>query len=102
MSSSVLSPPPQSQEMSSKKMGVWAALTSFFLMWTFLYVVLVVFRPSWVCCVRVKDEACYVKDRDCAQKDCFDLDQGRAFVVALIITLVVMLIVWLIMATTSK
>lgn len=80
--------------MSDKRGQVWAALTSFFLMWSFLYIVLVVFRPSWVCV---------------AQQGCVDLttsplqlDQGRAFVVALIITLVVMLIVWVVGATAGS
>lgn len=104
MSSAALSPAATTSVapagMSEKKMGVWAALTSFFLMWTFLYVVLVVFRPSWVCVVRAGPDALLPKD--VSAKEALELDQARAFVVALVITLIVMLIVWLVMATASK
>lgn len=82
----------------SKKMGVWAGLTSFFLMWSFLYIVLVVFTPGWVC-VAVREGECLGVD---GLKAAPRIDQTRAFVVALIITLIVMLIVWLVSATASK
>lgn len=84
--------------MSDRKVGVWAALTSFFLMWSFLYIVLVVFRPGWVCVAVCEREAL------CAEgtvKSEARIDQTRAFVVALIITLIVMLIVWLVAATAG-
>lgn len=84
--------------MSDNKVGVWAALTSFFLMWTFLYVVLVVFRPGWVCCVREVEAGCVDASIKCEAR----IDQTRAFVVALIVTLIVMLIFWLVAATASK
>lgn len=84
--------------MSDRKAGVWAGLTSFFLMWSFLYIVLVVFRPSWVC-VAARDGEVLVVDP--ALKANPNIDQGRAFVVALIVTLIVMLIVWLVMATAG-
>lgn len=103
MSSAALSPAaatPSTTGMSEKKMGVWAALTSFFLMWSFLYIVLVVFRPSWVCVVRAGPDSVIV--RESPAKESLELDQARAFVVALVITLIVMLIVWLVMATASK
>ena len=83
--------------MSDKKAGVWAALTSFFLMWSFLYIVLVVFRPSWVCVAREATLDSLVG----TPAGALALDQGRAFVVALIITLIVMLIVWLVAATAG-
>ena len=83
--------------MSDKRGQVWAALTSFFLMWSFVYIVLVVFRPSWVCVTR---EAC-AEALVTGPAGQLALDQGRAFVVALIITLVVMLIVWLVAATAG-
>ena len=83
--------------MSDKKSQVWAALTSFFLMWSFLYIVLVVFRPSWVCIAR---EA-VVDSLVTTPAGLVALDHGRAFVIALIITLVVMLIVWLVAATAG-
>lgn len=86
--------------MSDKKAGVWAGLTSFFLMWSFLYIVLVVFRPSWVCVDTCKGTEVVVVDP--ALKGTPGVDQGRAFVVALIITLVVMLIVWLVAATAGS
>lgn len=82
--------------MSDKKPALWAGLTSFFLMWSFLYIVLIVFRPSWVCLgteVLVVDPL--LKNRPA-------VDEGRAFVVALIITLIVMLIVWLVAATAAS
>lgn len=85
--------------MSDKKIGVWAALTSFFLMWSFLYIVLVVFRPGWVCCVAREAELSCV---DGAAKCEARIDQTRAFVVALIVTLIVMLIVWLVAATAGN
>ena len=85
--------------MSDRKMGVWAGLTSFFLMWSFLYIVLVVFRPNWVCVAAVQGEVLVV---DPLLKANPAIDQGRAFVVALIITLIVMLIVWLVMATAGS
>lgn len=90
---------PPAAGMSDKKAGVWAALTSFFLMWVFLYVVLVVFRPSWVVVPYREGEVVVV---DPAMKTGPQVDQGRAFVVALIITLVVMLIVWLVLATAGS
>lgn len=87
--------------MSNQKYAVWAGLTSFFLMWTFLYVVLVVFRPGWVCCAaREGCEGVVVVDRDNRYGP--DVDRTRAFVVALIITLIVMLIVWLVAATAGS
>jgi uncharacterized membrane protein (DUF485 family) len=95
-SSDVLKSP---YEMPNKKMAVWAALTSFFLMWTFLTIVLIVFRPAWVCCGREVGCDSVVVERDCKRNA--ELDYGRAFVVALIITLVVMLIVWLVAATAG-
>lgn len=98
MSSSALQP--ATTGMSDKRAAVWGAITSFFLMWSFLYIVLVVFRPSWVCVARVGADAVLV--REAPVKDALDLDQGRAFVVALIITLVVMLVVWLVMATAAS
>lgn len=85
--------------MSDRKAGAWAGLTSFFLMWSFLYIVLVVFRPSWVCVARVGTDAILVRESAC--KESVELDQGRAFVVSLVITLVVMLVVWLVMATAK-
>lgn len=85
--------------MSDKKPAVWAALTSFFLMWSFLYIVLVVFRPSWVCVVTREGE---VVVTDPHYKGQPQIEQGRAFVVALVITLVVMLIVWLVAATGAS
>lgn len=84
--------------MSDRKAGVWAGLTSFFLMWSFLYIVLVVFRPTWVCVVR--EEPLVVVDP--LLKATPGVDHGRAFVVALIITLIVMLIVWLVLATAGS
>lgn len=84
--------------LSDKKLSVWAGLTSFFLMWAFLYIVLDVFSPGWVC-VTVREAECLgVENPKCAPK----VDKVRAFVVALIITLIVMLIVWLVSATASK
>lgn len=86
-------------EMSNKKIGVWAALTSFFLMWSFLYIVLVVFRPGWVC-----NSPCREVEVGCLDggvKNEVRVDQTRAFVIALIITLIVMLIVWLVAATAG-
>lgn len=80
-----------------KKMGVWAGLTSFFLMWSFLYIVLVVFTPGWVC-VAVREAEVLGVD---GVKPLPKIDQTRAFVVALIITLIVMLIVWLVSATAG-
>lgn len=86
--------------MSDKKYAVWAGLTSFFLMWTFLYVVLVVFRPGWVCCVaREGCEGVVVEREGRYGPEC---DRTRAFVAALIITLIVMLIVWLVAATAGS
>lgn len=85
---------------SDKKPVVWAGLTSFFLMWSFLYICLVVFRPSWVC-VAVRDGEVVAVDVS-PYKAGPQIDQARAFVVALIITLIVMLIVWLVMATASS
>lgn len=84
--------------MSDRKTGVWAGLTSFFLMWSFLYIVLVVFRPNWVCVACPQADVLVV---DPALRASPAIDQGRAFVVALIITLIVMLIVWLVMATAG-
>jgi len=83
---------------TDKKFGVWAALTSFFLMWAFLYIVLVVFSPNWVCCAPKPN----CDGVTLGPKDELIFDQGRAFVVALIVTLVVMLIVWLVSATASS
>uniref|UniRef100_A0A6C0BES5 Uncharacterized protein n=1 Tax=viral metagenome TaxID=1070528 RepID=A0A6C0BES5_9ZZZZ len=82
---------------SDRKAGVWAALTSFFLMWSFLYIVLIVFRPSWVCIARDVT----LDTLSVGPKEALAIDQGRAFVVALIITLIVMLIVWLVVATAG-
>lgn len=85
--------------MSDNKIGVWAALTSFFLMWSFLYIVLVVFRPGWVCvAVREAELGCVEGSAKVEPR----IDQTRAFVVALIVTLIVMLIVWLVAATAGK
>lgn len=84
---------------TDKKPMVWAGLTSFFLMWSFLYICLVVFRPSWVCVVARGGEVVAVDTSP--YKTDPQIDQARAFVVALIITLVVMLIVWLVLATAS-
>jgi len=86
--------------MSDRKYAVWAGLTSFFLMWTFLYVVLVVFRPGWVCCADRCDGEVVVVEGGCHRKP--ECDRTRAFVVALIITLIVMLIVWLVAATAGS
>lgn len=85
--------------MSDGKIGVWAALTSFFLMWSFLYIVLVVFRPGWVCVVTREGEVGLL---DGSVRADARIDQTRAFVVALIVTLIVMLIVWLVAATAGK
>lgn len=85
--------------MSDRKAGVWAGLTSFFLMWSFLYIVLVVFRPNWVCVATPQGDVLVV---DPAMKASPAIDQGRAFVVALIVTLVIMLIAWLVMATAGS
>lgn len=95
---SALTPAP-APGMSDKKIGVWAGLTSFFLMWSFLYIVLVVFRPGWVCYVTREAEVTLV---DGVVKGEPRIDQTRAFVVALIVTLIVMLIVWLVAATAGK
>jgi uncharacterized membrane protein (DUF485 family) len=85
--------------VDKKQLGVWAGLTSFFLMWSFLYIVLVVFAPGWVCVAVREPESQGVDGVRGVQK----VDKTRAFVVALIVTLVVMLIVWLVSATaTSK
>ncbi len=84
--------------MSDKKAGAWAGLTSFFLMWSFLYIVLVVFRPGWVCAAAREGEVVVVDPVRATPQ----VDQARAFVVALIITLVVMLIFWLVAATAVK
>lgn len=84
--------------LADKKVGVWAGLTSFFLMWSFLYIVLVVFTPGWVC-VAVREGECLGVD---GVKPCPKIDQTRAFVVALIVTLIVMLIVWLVSATAGS
>lgn len=85
---------------TDKKPFVWAGLTSFFLMWSFLYICLVVFRPSWVC-VAVRDGEVVAVEAS-PLKAGPQIDQARAFVVALVITLVVMLIVWLVMATAAS
>lgn len=98
--SSVANPLTPAPGMSDKKAGVWAGLTSFFLLWSFLYIVLVVFRPSWVCVATREGPELVVVDP--AVKAAPGVDQGRAFVVALIITLVVMLIVWLVAATAGS
>lgn len=84
---------------ADRKPAVWAGLTSFFLMWSFLYICLVVFRPSWVCVAARDGEVVVVETRAVAAPN---VDQARAFVVALIITLIVMLIVWLVMATAAS
>lgn len=81
-----------------RKPYLWVGLTSFFLMWSFLYICLVVFRPTWVCVAARDGEVVVVDNRAVAAPN---VDQARAFVVALIITLIVMLIVWLVMATAS-
>ena len=87
--------------MSDKRLGVWAALTSFFLMWVFLWAVLVVFRPSWVCVCRETPCGETVVVGCDKRRDDPALDHGRAFGVALVITLVVMLIVLLVGATAG-
>lgn len=92
MSSSVVSLTPASG-LSDNKMKVWAGLTSFFLMWSFLFIVLYVFRPGWVCIVAREGE---VTACDGVAKCDPRVDQTRAFVIALIITLIIMLIVWLV------
>lgn len=98
MSSPATALNPVSVPTNDRKMAVWAGLTSFFLMWSFLYIVLVVFRPGWVC-VSNCEKDCVVVDTGCKRDP--QCDQTRAFVVALIITLVVMLIVWLVAATAA-
>jgi hypothetical protein len=88
--------------MSDKRLGVWAALTSFFLMWVFLWAVLVVFRPTWVCVTKCDSPCGETVVVGCDRKrDEPYLDHGRAFGVALVITLVVMLIVLLVGATAG-
>ena len=99
MSSAPAALTPASSGMSDNRIGVWAALTSFFLMWSFLYIVLVVFRPGWVCvALREAEVGCVDGNAKVEAR----VDQTRAFVVALIVTLIVMLIVWLVVATAGK
>lgn len=81
-----------------RKPQLWAALTSFFLMWSFLTLVLIVFRPSWVCVPCRDGEAAVVEGRPPVEPK---VDYAKSFIVALVVTLVVMLIAWLVMATSS-
>lgn len=94
---SLVAPAAPANVLSDKKVGVWMGLTSFFLMWAFLYIVLEVFVPGWVCVATREGEVICVD----GVKPSPRIDRTRAFVVALIITLVVMLVVWLVSATAG-
>ena len=81
----------QAPSDSMKKYGLWAVLTSIFLMWTFLYVVFQVFNPSIV-----------QKGDNCRNVDPCDVrppDNGKCFVAALVVTIVLMLLIYLIFAS---
>jgi hypothetical protein len=88
-----------SSSQMAGKLAVWCGLTSFFLMWSFLYIVLTVFRPTWVCCVKTCEATVLIKDP--CPKESSDLDAGRAFMVSFVVTLIVMLLVYLVMASVK-
>lgn len=89
----VINSVPVNGEAPYKKGMLWGVLTSFFLMWVFFYVVFQVFAPS---IVRKGDGAFRgVDDAEC----CRPVDNGKAFVAALVVTIILTLVLWLIVAS---
>ena len=75
-----------------KGMMFWVILTSFFLMWSFFYIVFQSFAPS---CVWQGDSA-YKTGDVCERRP---PENSKCFVAALVLTVIVMLLLWLIVAS---